>query len=320
MPLPALGAILARIGLSAGARAAAGGAARGAAGRAAAGGASRVAAAEGSAAPVGGARTKVMEVIHRVMGRTRTEQAGNAFQAWRVSQRGGNQEQEAQKVRFHEVLKRGSNFGDIMGGKLDAQEAQQSAQQQEDSRRRAIEGDQRLAGTHEKMTGIVKKATFGLAAVPLATVGFIKALHAVDNALMERQRNLAQYSGSLTAAFAQLDRNRIRRDIERARGTAGRTAELGEAIDDLEATLQPYLIGSINLLTTIATGITRMVDATTEAVDLIPFFKDAKDAILKSLRKDPPKPDTPPLTTYMQQVADAKFYDPSHRRAGGGGP
>lgn len=323
MPLPALGALLARIGLSVGARAAAGGAAEGVAGRAAASTAARGAAAEGAAGRgAAGARGRVMEVIHRVMGRTRPEQAANGFQAWMLSRRGGgNQPQEEQpRVKYQDVLKRGSNFGDIMAGKLDAQEATRQAQEQEDARRRAIEGEQKLAEAHEKFWGVTKKATSGLAVVPLATVGFVKALQAADNALLERNRRLAQYSGALTASFAQLDRNRIRRDIERARGTSGQSAKLAEAIDELEQTLQPYTEGAANLLTQIATGITRMTNGMIQIVDTIPMFASWKDKIIDALETEPDQPAAPPLVSYLQQMANAKFYDPSHRRAGGGGP
>lgn len=73
---------------------------------------------------------------------------------------------------------------------------------------------------------------------PIVGAAFL-ALKGFSAKLLEGQRVFAQYNGRTANAFAQLDVNRIHRDIRQGANNAGSTEGLARALDSLEEALLP---------------------------------------------------------------------------------
>ncbi len=63
--------------------------------------------------------------------------------------------------------------------------------------------------------------------------------HGFSNRLLEAQRSLTQYNGTIAAAFAKLELGRIQRSIRGGVMTAGTTSDLADSTNRLENALMP---------------------------------------------------------------------------------
>lgn len=84
-----------------------------------------------------------------------------------------------------------------------------------------------------------------------------------SEALVESQRSISKYNGTLAQAFAEHERRGIVRGIESGRRTGGTTSELSGALDGLRDTLQPI---RDNVTNVIAKSLTEMVRLMTQSV------------------------------------------------------
>lgn len=117
---------------------------------------------------------------------------------------------------------------------------------------------------------------FGLMGVAIGAVvlggrkliAWLNDLDAKNRAIIEENRNLSQFSGVSAAAYAQLDRARLRRDIEAGQDMSGPISRLIGAQNRLEANMEelsrPLKQISVDIqaiLTEVAAGIVLIVDA-----------------------------------------------------------
>lgn len=135
------------------------------------------------------------------------------------------------------------------------------------------QGGEVLDGVLDKLVEFGK--TFGPTAIVLtATIGGMKMLtnwlKGVDEAarkLIEENRSLAQYDGSLAASYSRLDAGRLQRNIDQAGAISGPMGRLTAAQDQYEATLEDLTLPFKQLgtdiqffKTTVATGVLKLID------------------------------------------------------------
>lgn len=95
------------------------------------------------------------------------------------------------------------------------------------------------AGAMGMVTGGVALA-LGFTVIATLLTGLVaSALRSFVNHINEGNRGLAQYNGHIAVAFARLDYNRIRREIERGRHTSASSTFLTRQVDQLEESLEP---------------------------------------------------------------------------------
>lgn len=95
------------------------------------------------------------------------------------------------------------------------------------------------AGAMGMVTGGVALA-LGFTVIATLLTGMVaSALRSFANHINEGNRGLAQYNGQIAVAFARLDYNRIRREIERGRHTSASSTFLTRQVDQLEESLEP---------------------------------------------------------------------------------
>jgi hypothetical protein len=95
------------------------------------------------------------------------------------------------------------------------------------------------AGTAGLLTGGLALGVAFTAISVLLTGMVASALRSFVNRINEGNRGLAQYNGQIAVAFARLDYNRIRREIERGRHTSASSTFLTRQLDQLEESLEP---------------------------------------------------------------------------------
>jgi hypothetical protein len=118
-----------------------------------------------------------------------------------------------------------------MEGKLGTPQRISAADLADGKQEEAEAARQAASGTKD----FVKALALGPPAIGLA----VMALKGFSNRLLEGQRVFAQYNGQTASAFAQLDVNRIQRDIRQGNANAGSTEGLARALDSLEEALLP---------------------------------------------------------------------------------
>ena len=99
-----------------------------------------------------------------------------------------------------------------------------------------------MGGTAAIVTGGIALALAFAALAALITVKVIGALKRFVDNVVEGNRRLAVYNGTIALAMARLDINRIRRDIHRGHEVAPSAKYAAEGLDRLEEAADPYLI------------------------------------------------------------------------------
>lgn len=110
----------------------------------------------------------------------------------------------------------------------------------------------------------LKKKIFGFAE---KFVGWLQEVEQAGQKMLEHNRRLADYNGTIANAFTQLDVDRMKRDILRGKATAGDVKGLSEAQSDFEAAKQdlfmPFERLQMNFqtgLTNLGTGLMKLID------------------------------------------------------------
>lgn len=129
-------------------------------------------------------------------------------------------------------------------------------------------------GSGGGILSLAKNAT--TAAAALATMPPI--IKRLGDRFSESQRSLAQYNGTIAAAFARLDVNRMVRDVRVGSQTSGSTQKLTEAIDRFEQAATPIRIAFINFANTVIVPFlnmaTEVVDKVGKAVEKVDQFAE----------------------------------------------
>lgn len=110
----------------------------------------------------------------------------------------------------------------------------------------------------------LKKKIFGFAE---KFVGWLQEVEQAGQKMLEHNRRLADYNGTIANAFTQLDVDRMKRDILRGKATAGDVKGLSEAQSDFEAAKQDLFMPLERLqmnfqtgLTNLGTGLMKLID------------------------------------------------------------
>ena len=151
----------------------------------------------------------------------------------------------------------GIGFSTAGGTEMDPQQAQQVISQ----------FTNRLAAA----AAIVNVFTVGVGVAATA----VKAMHGFASILVDSQRGVARYSGTMSAALAHLEVGRIERDMQQSRATGQSMAALTRSLDRLEKAMQPFREFTTNAFNSLAkTG----ADFTTAVLgNFAPLIEDAGD-------------------------------------------
>lgn len=157
-------------------------------------------------------------------------------------------------------------------------------------------------------------AAVGLAAVGTgaALVGLTRRVQHTGEALLENQRDLAKYNAGIAVTFAEFERGRFLRDVQRANQTSASTNLLGQSNTLLQNTTQPFAVTATNLKNIIAAGTLAAVAAALE----LSGFKQAADGMAKlsdqlarAMGGQAGPPGNPALR-FLDDVAKGKFKSP----------
>lgn len=132
--------------------------------------------------------------------------------------------------------------------------------QQQGKTSRAFFDVQRDKADAAAIAGLGKLTKVAVAAAkPLLALAAAKELATLPNkiaqwgeSLIESQRNLGQFSGTIARSLGEFERRKLLRTIDTAGGTAKSTEFLTESISDLRDSLQPMAIAVTNLTNTVA--------------------------------------------------------------------
>jgi hypothetical protein len=118
---------------------------------------------------------------------------------------------------------------------------------------------------------IVNVFTIGVGVAATA----VKAMHGFASILVDSQRGVARYSGTMSAAAAHLEVGRIERDIQQSRATGQSFAALTRSLDRLEKAMQPFrefTTNAFNSMTKVGADFTTAVLGNIE-----PILENAED-------------------------------------------
>jgi len=109
---------------------------------------------------------------------------------------------------------------------------------------------------------VAAAGTIGLV-VGAVVVGFAALTNALSSTVkrfLESQRELAKWSGTLTASFQQSGIKDMQRDISTAKQTADSTAALNKEYTKLKDTLQPFSVLWTKFISSLLAGVTSLVN------------------------------------------------------------
>jgi hypothetical protein len=152
----------------------------------------------------------------------------------------------------------GIGFSTAGGTEMDPQQAQQVISQ----------FTNRLAAA----AAIVNVFTVGVGVAATA----VKAMHGFASILVDSQRGVARYSGTMSASLAHLEVGRIERDIQQSRATGQSFAALTRSLDRLEKAMQPFrefTTNAFNSMTKVGADFTTAVLG-----NVAPLIENAEDA------------------------------------------
>lgn len=117
------------------------------------------------------------------------------------------------------------------------------------------------------LSGLLKFAGIAGAAllVTKALFDMAKAAHNFVTQQSESNRRLAMFSGQLSASFAKMDLEQMRRDMSMARNTGGTAAELNQARTEMENALQPIKEDVANIYNILATYVAKSITLATKS-------------------------------------------------------
>lgn len=165
----------------------------------------------------------------------------------------------APQANFSALANKGANFGNVLSGKVTAQQVVQQNQAQNPT----------VAGAASSLgSGAAKgAATAGLLG---AFVGITLAGKKLAEMLVEGQRSLVRFNGQIAVAYAQLERGDLLRQQASGGRTAGTTETLVGAVNDMKNELQPLKDLGTNILNVIGTGFAKLVAGIVAAAKWLP--------------------------------------------------
>lgn len=150
----------------------------------------------------------------------------------------------------------------------------------------------------------------------------VKAMHGFASILVDSQRGVARYSGTMSAALAHLEVGRIERDMQQSRATGQSMAALTRSLDRLEKAMQPFREFTTNAFNSLAkTG----ADFTTAVLgnfaplieDAGDFGKDLRDALIDVIAGVGGAPGTAKGNHFKDLLHMAEFIGDKMKSKGG---
>lgn len=127
--------------------------------------------------------------------------------------------------------------------------------------------------------------------------------------VVEARRQLVEYNGTIANAMTRLEHDRFGRNIRLAAATSASTEGLVESQSRLEEKLMPYMAAGVNALNRLVQG-TEV--AVTTAVTMLEMIKPLETAAIKWLggvdKKDPPEAG---LAELARNIAQGKLFERS---------
>lgn len=135
------------------------------------------------------------------------------------------------------------------------------------------------------LTDHFKKLGKGAIAAGIAMVMLPKAFLAFGRATLNRQKRLAQFSGSIAASMAGVEMGRLGRDFKTAGETAGTTKELAASQNRIEDAMQPFSSLATNVQNWAATKLNEIGASMLETFRHIPGIKQVLDKMEREGKK-----------------------------------
>lgn len=107
--------------------------------------------------------------------------------------------------------------------------------------------------------------TAAIVGLPLLAAGFVAATKKMGEGLLDSQRQLAMFNGSIANTIAMTDVSRMRMDMRLASATSESTAALGRSMRELRETLQPLREMFYTLGIEVVNVVVKMANFTAEA-------------------------------------------------------
>jgi hypothetical protein len=140
-----------------------------------------------------------------------------------------------------------------------------------------------------------------------AIVGFVKGLELMNTGVLALNRDLAQFSGGLAAAYAQYDVDEMQRSVYRSEELSGPLSELAAAQSELRDGTNR--VGT--QITGIVAGVLTKVTETVNWLNKLTGLTDGVSSTLKDIREwlfgKSPEPEAGPWQTFFADVQDGKF-------------
>lgn len=172
-------------------------------------------------------------------------------------------------------------------------------------------------GTAKGVGMVANVATFGLAGKAKEFVQSIaevsKATEAWGKELLDGQRHLTRYNGTIARSFAEGQRREIVRNIRSGRNTSASTVGLQKSYDSLKDELQPFKDAAVNTLNRLAQGLTLIVTS------IVRYGKPIAETVLFMQKNWPwgseeAAPERPrPMQEFMQNAERGQWRLPEAR-------
>ena len=215
------------------------------------------------------------------------------------AQSGPNQAGQPRGVTQHDVLHKGSNFGDILGGNKSTDDEQDKHKQEEAQKAKQA--------AEEKVTRNLKVMGLGLLAAGVAANKIPGALGAFGKSILSGQEYLRQFNGQINNAFARLQQQQIQLGFRSANATSGTTGALAEqqhAFNESSQEIKEVMQGVWN---SVAIGATWLGRIGTVLIKWNPVFQAMKalvGQIEENTRKDTKLGDWP---QFISDLADGAY-------------
>lgn len=167
----------------------------------------------------------------------------------------------------------------------------------------------------------IKKITTGFKGLADTITELPGALRSWGDSLVESQRHLRDYNGSIAYAFSESERREMLRNVESGARTGGSTASLSEALSDLKDEIQWHkdimtngFNGVVTVLTQLLVAALKTADAAERVAEQVPII----GPILQTWRRllDQQKPVNTPaqdLLDYMNNMPPTRINQPPRR-------
>lgn len=160
--------------------------------------------------------------------------------------------------------------------------------------------------------GLIAAVGLAAAGTGAALVGLTRRVQHTGEALLENQRDLAKYNAGIAVTFAEFERGRFLRDVQRANQTSASTNLLGQSNTLLQNTTQPFVVTATNLRNIVASGVTAALAAWLQLSGLkaaADGMAKLSDQLARAMGGQAGPPGNPALR-FLDDVAKGKFKSP----------